>query len=174
MPAIVYLKMYPPKMYLCSTLGQPCSSPFEQARQLSDKSLQLARGTLRPKMGLLQDAFWSQLAPHGSVFRSGSGVLTVLPPRVFSRGQKPSKSFPKRSIFRRSKLPKIVPKRSTLHRPKLFLLPCMPSRVVCPQRICMLSRDLYALKGFVCGALGLGPIWARPMGPKSLEGIQVP
>ena len=81
---------------------------------------------------------------------SGGGVLTVLPPCVFPRGQNLPKSSPKRSTFRRSKLSKIVPKRSTVHSPKLFLLPCMPSRVVCPQRICMPSRDLYALKGLVC------------------------
>ena len=135
-----------------------------------------ARGTLRPKMGLRQDAFWSQLAPYGFVFRSGGGVLTVLPPRVFSRGQNLPQSFPKSYTFRRSTLSKIIPKRSTLHSPKLFLL---PSRVACPQRICMPSRDLYALKGFVCpqgicmSSKDLGPL-ARPMGPKTLEDIQIP
>ena len=69
---------------------------------------------------------------------------------------------------------------------------CVPSRVVCPQRICMPSRDSYALKGLVCpqgicmpsrdlyALKGLGPHGPGQWGPsplrayKSLEGIQIP
>ena len=67
--------------------------------------------------------------------------------------------------------------------------PCVPSRVVCLQRICMPSRDLYALKGFVVGMCSRdlyalkGLVCAHIMGPwdpsplrayMSLEGIQIP
>ena len=103
----------------------------------------------------------SSLAPYGSVFQSGGGVLTVLLPRVFSKGQHVPKLFPNRSTFGSSKLSKIVPKRSTLHIPKLFILPCVASRVVCPQGICVPSRDLYALKGLICPQ----GTWARAQVP---------
>ena len=125
------------------------------------------RGPHGPKLGPKTN----QEGPVGPKWDLSGGFLTVCPPGLYAlRG---------------------------------FLCPprnCMPSRdlyalkgLVCPQGICMPSTDLYALKGLgphgprqwaapiwaqggparALGPYGPGPL-ARPMGPKSLKGIQVP